>query len=196
MTTKSKWEEVAEKSKDLEKEAQEKKEAQKQETTEANKIEELTKDACEAKLLVVEKERDDYLNKFTRALADIKNIQSRAERDLANSHKYAIEKFAFELLAVVDNLERTLEIKVDESDIVKNIHLGVELTLKSLMETLQKFGVTQVNPIKENFNPMLHSAISVKEDTTVAPNTVVQVVQKGYLLKDKVIRPAMVIVSK
>ena len=137
----------------------------------------------------------DYMNKSLRALADLENMRKRAELDLAHAHKYAIEKFAFELLAAVDNLERTLEIEVEPDNPLKNIHVGVELTLKMLLDVFNKFGITQINPLGEAFNPEQHSAMSTKEDPNSNKNTVLEVLQKGYMLKGRLLRPALVIVS-
>jgi len=165
-------------------------------TEEMPEITQLSSAECEAKLDASEKKAEEYMNKYMRLLADMENAQRRAERDIDNARNYAIEKFALETLNVADNLERTLDVGVEGNELVQKIYIGVELTMKSLLETLQKFGVEQINPIGEIFNHDLHSAVTVREDKTVKPNTVVQVLQKGYLLKKRLLRPAMVIVSK
>lgn len=197
-TNNKKWEEIAKRSEEEIQQATIEVEKQEAEKTndKTEEIDFLTHDKCSAKLTAMEKKAEEYQQNYTRALAELKNMQTRTERDIANAHKYGIEKFANELLPVVDNLERTLEIKVEGNPLLINIHAGIELTLKSFIEALQKFGVTQLNPINETFNPQYHSAISVQENASVKPNTVLQVLQKGYLLKDRLLRPAMVIVAK
>ena len=163
---------------------------------EVPELTQLSASECEAKLSAAEKKAEECMSKYLQVLAEMENVRRRAEKDIANAHKFAIEKFAFEVLIVADNLERTLEVRINGNELVKNIHAGVELTLKSLMEILQKFGVVQINPVGEIFNPDKHSAVSVREDPTVKSNTVIQVLQKGYLLKERLLRPAMVVVAK
>lgn len=142
-------------------------------------------------------------NDALKVQAEMQNFQRRIERDVANAHKYAIEKIAFELLTVVDNLERCLESKIVASDggdvtngVLNNVYVGVELTLKMFLDVLHKFDVKQINPVQENFSPDYHTAMAVREDANVKPNTVLQVIQKGYMLKDRLLRPALVVVSK
>jgi len=191
----SKWEKIAKNSEEQQ-QTEQNIEATDQQTNEAEAIDFLSREQCSTELTAMEKKAEEYLQNYTRVLAELKNVQNRADRDIANAHKYSIEKFAMELLPVVDNLERTLDIQATDNQLLINIHKGVELTLKSLMEALQKFGVTQLNPINEIFNPQFHSAISVQDNPSAKTNTVLQVLQKGYLLKDRLLRPAMVIVAK
>ncbi len=129
--------------------------------------------------------------------ADIENLRKRKERDVANAHKYALEKFALELLPVRDSLEMGLAAAAagDSAD-ASNLREGSELTLKMLAAAMEKFNVKEINALNEKFNPEYHEAMSMQERDDVPPNTVVTVVQKGYLLNDRLIRPAMVIVSK
>ena len=132
-----------------------------------------------------------------RAQADAINAQRRAELDVEKARKFALERFANDLLPVVDNLERALESSAgsEVGDITAVVE-GVELTLKSLVDVLAKNGITPVNPHGEPFDPQVAQAMSMVENPDVEPNTVIAVMQKGYLLKDRLLRPAMVMVSK
>ena len=137
---------------------------------------------------------DEHWDQCVRLQAEIDNLRKRSERDLAGAHKYALERFATELLPVRDSLEMGLAaFDTENSDKHKQ---GVELTLQMLTTAMEKFDIREVDPQHESFNPEFHQAISTQEREDVVPNTVVTVVQKGYLLNDRLIRPAMVIVSK
>jgi molecular chaperone GrpE len=131
-----------------------------------------------------------------RAQADSQNVTRRAEQDVEKARKFALERFCGELLPVVDNLERALEAAVGDDDIVKPIAEGVELTLKSFHDALKKFHIVTVDPAGEPFDPQLHQAMSMVENGDVEPNTVIAVMQKGYTLNGRLVRPAMVMVSK
>jgi molecular chaperone GrpE len=148
------------------------------------------------KLTSEEQKSQDNYNKWLLAQADVENIKRRAERDVTSAHKYGIEKFAYEILITVDNLERSLAIKTGENGALKDFYAGIELTLKHLLETLQKFGITQINPGREPFDHEKHTAVTTREDKEAKPNTVLEVIQKGYWLKDRLLRPALVVVSK
>jgi molecular chaperone GrpE len=134
----------------------------------------------------------EHYDAWLRAKADADNIRKRAQVDVANAHKYAIEKFSSELLPVIDSLEAALAV---ENATVDNFKSGVDLTLKQLTSAFEKFNLKQINPQGEKFDPHLHQAMCTV-DSDLPPNTVVQVVQKGYVLNDRVIRPALVSVSK
>jgi molecular chaperone GrpE len=138
----------------------------------------------------------DQKDSVVRAKAEVDNIRRRSAQDVDKARKFALEKFAAEMLVSVDNLERALENidKEDESNTA--IIEGVELTLQGLIASLEKFGVKGVDPQNEPFNPELHQAMSMQEVAGVAPNTVIAVMQKGYELNGRLIRPAMVMVSK
>lgn len=136
--------------------------------------------------------KDDVL----RAQADAQNAARRAEQDVEKARKFALERFTSELLPVVDNLERALEAAVAEDAAVQPIAEGVELTLKSFTDALGKFHVEVVSPEGEPFDPNLHQAMSMVENPDVEPNTVIAVMQKGYTLNGRLVRPAMVMVSK
>lgn len=137
---------------------------------------------------------DQHWDQCLRLQADIDNLRKRKERDVANAHKFALDKFAVDLLPVRDSLEMGLA-AADSVDAAK-LREGSELTLKMLVSAMDKFNIKEVNALNEQFNPEYHEAISMQEREDVAPNTVVTVVQKGYLLNDRLIRPAMVIVSR
>ncbi|WJW76456.1 nucleotide exchange factor GrpE [Thiohalobacter sp. IOR34] len=140
---------------------------------------------------------DEHWNQCLRLQAELDNLRKRGERDLANAHKFALEKFAAELLPVKDSLEMGLAAAA-EGETIDPVKLkeGTELTLKMLASAMEKFGIKEIYPLGEKFNPELHEAMSMQERDDVEPNTVVTVVQKGYVLNDRLIRPAMVIVSK
>ncbi|EEB77322.1 co-chaperone GrpE [marine gamma proteobacterium HTCC2148] len=131
-----------------------------------------------------------------RAQADAQNVKRRAEQDVEKARKFALERFASDLLPVVDNLERALEAASGDDEAIKPIAEGVELTLKSFIDVLGKNKVDVVDPQGEPFDPNLHQAITMIENKEVEPNTVTAVMQKGYSLNGRLIRPAMVMVSK
>ena len=143
--------------------------------------------------LSAERAQDDLL----RVKAEMQNLRRRTEQDVEKAHKYGIEKFSTELLGVIDNLERALlAAKEHEDESSKAIHDGVSLTLKSFNDCFAKFSIDAVDPIGEPFDPQLHQAIATQESPDSEPNSVIEVVQKGYTLNGRVIRPAMVMVSK
>jgi molecular chaperone GrpE len=130
-----------------------------------------------------------------RAQADAANVQRRAEQEVEKARKFALERFVSELLPVVDNMERALE-AAGTDEAMKPIIEGVELTQKSLIDVLQKHGVETVDPMGEPFDPQIAQAMSMVENPEVEPNTVIAVMQKGYRLNGRLVRPAMVMVSK
>ncbi|MFM5024890.1 nucleotide exchange factor GrpE [Aeromonas caviae] len=131
-----------------------------------------------------------------RAVAEMENLRRRAAQDVEKAHKFALEKFAAELLPVLDNLERAIELADKENDTLKPMIEGVELTLKSMQSGVAKFGLVALDPTNQPFDPNAHQAMSMVPSADVAPNTVIAVMQKGYELNGRVIRPAMVMVSK
>ncbi len=131
-----------------------------------------------------------------RAQADAQNVKRRAEQDVEKARKFALEQFCKELLPVIDNLERALEAAPEGEQAVRPITEGVELTLKSFTDALKKFHIEVVDPVGEPFDPQLHQAMSMVENPDVEPNTVTLVMQKGYTLNGRLVRPAMVMVSK
>ena len=138
---------------------------------------------------------DQHWDQCLRLQADMDNLRKRNERDLANAHKFALEKFVDALLPVKDSLEMGLLAAAENADVAKLVE-GSELTLKMFTSAIEKFNVSEINPLNEKFNPEYHEAMSMQERDDVEPNTVVTVVQKGYTLNDRLIRPAMVIVSR
>jgi molecular chaperone GrpE len=138
----------------------------------------------------------DQKDSVVRAAADVENIRRRAAQDVEKAHKFALEKFANELLPVIDNLHRAIEFSDKENETLKPVLEGVEMTLKSFEDAVAKFGVETVNPQGEVFNPDFHQAMSIQPSNDVAPNTVLAVMQKGYTLNGRLLRPAMVMVSK
>ena len=135
---------------------------------------------------------EEHHDAWLRAKAETENLRRRAQEDIAKAHKYAVDKFAAEMLPVKDSLEAAL---ATENATVDNLRSGVELTLKQLVAAFEKSGLAEINPAGEKFDPHRHQAISAIEEDG-EPNRVLQVLQKGYALHERVIRPALVIVSK
>ena len=147
----------------------------------------------EAQLAETAKKEQDLL---LRTRAEIDNIRRRTEQDVEKAHKFALEKFAKDILNTIDNLERALATPANiEDESVKALFNGVELTLKELLATVARFGVEPVGVVGEVFNPDLHQAISMQPMEGFETNQITTVLQKGYLLNGRVIRPAMVMVA-
>lgn len=138
----------------------------------------------------------DQKDSVIRAKAEVDNVRRRAAQDVEKARKFALEKFAGEMITVVDNLERGLATIDAEAEEQKATFEGINLTLQGLLSGLEKFGVKAVDPQDQPFNPEFHQAMSMQEVPDVAPNTVIAVMQKGYELNNRLIRPAMVMVSK
>ena len=141
------------------------------------------------------KDADNHKDTALRAKAEADNIRRRAEREVSNASKFALERFAKEILAVVDSLEKALETKADDES-QKAMHEGISLTHKLFLDTLKKFNIEQVSPLGESFDPALHEAMVMQESDEHEPNSVMMVVQTGYQLNGRLIRPARVIVAK
>ncbi|MBV7298999.1 nucleotide exchange factor GrpE [Enterovibrio paralichthyis] len=148
--------------------------------------------ALEASEAKVKEQQDSVL----RARADVENMRRRTEQEIDKARKFALERFANELLPVMDNMERAVEMADKENEALKPMIEGVELTLKTMKSAVEKFGLKELNPHGETFNPEFHQAMSIQESADHAPNTVMFVMQKGYELNGRVVRPAMVMVSK
>ncbi|OOE63978.1 MULTISPECIES: nucleotide exchange factor GrpE [Salinivibrio] len=148
--------------------------------------------ALEASEAKVQEQQDSVL----RARADVDNMRRRTEQEVDKARKFALEKFAGELLPVIDNLERAVEMADKEDESIKPMVEGVELTLKTMMDTIDKFGLKAIDPQGQPFDPELHQAMTIQESAEHEPNTVMMVMQKGYELNGRVVRPAMVMVSK
>ena len=138
---------------------------------------------------------DQHWNQLLLARAELDNNRRRNERDGENAHKFALEKFVRELLPVKDSLELGLAAALGEGTELEKLREGMALTLKMLGAAMEKFGVSEVDPAGEKFNPERHQAMAMQESPTAEANTVLTVYQKGYLLNDRLIRPAMVVVS-
>ena len=139
---------------------------------------------------------DQYWDKVLRLQAEQENLRKRSAREVENAHKYGLENFLIELLPVKDSLELGIAAASDEAVDVSKVREGVDLTLKMLNGALEKFGVAEIDPLNQPFDPEVHQAMTVQEAQGKAPGTVLTVVQKGCLLNGRVVRPAMVIVSK
>ena len=136
----------------------------------------------------VEKNKDSWI----RATAELENVRKRAQADIAGAHKYALERFSTELLVVKDSLEAALKADNVTFEAIKD---GVDLTLKQLSKVFETFGISEIDPLGEMLDPHKHQAMSAV-DSDESANTILSVFQKGYLLNDRLIRPALVSVAK
>ncbi|WP_162046946.1 nucleotide exchange factor GrpE [Vibrio taketomensis] len=150
----------------------------------------------EAALLSSEAKLKEQQDSVLRAKAEVENMRRRTEQEIDKARKYALNKFAEELLPVIDNLERAIAAADAENEVVKPLLEGVELTHKTFAGAVAKFGLKEINPEGEAFNPEFHQAMSIQESPDHESNTVMFVMQKGYELNGRVIRPAMVMVAK
>ena len=148
--------------------------------------------SLEEQLRQAELKAAEHHDAWLRAKAETENVRRRAQEDIVKAHKFAVEKFAGELLAVKDSLEAAL---ANKEQTVESLHSGVELTLKQLGSAFEKSGLAELNPVGEKFDPNKHQAIGMV-DSEQEPNTVVSVLQKGYLIADRILRPALVMVAK
>ena len=135
------------------------------------------------------------LDKVVRAQAEMENLRKRAARDVENAHKYALEKFTNELLPIMDSLELGLSASVKAKNL-DDLCKGMELTLEMFNTVMEKFGITMIEPKGEKFNPELHDAVSMQETNDSNSGIIIEVMQKGYTLNGRLIRPAMVVVAK
>ncbi|MCY4045787.1 MAG: nucleotide exchange factor GrpE [Cellvibrionales bacterium] len=132
-------------------------------------------------------------DQILRERAETQNVRKRVQKDVENARKFALEKFVGELLPVIDNLERAIDASAEADPAIKE---GIELTLKSFVDVLAKFNVVAVDPHGEPFDANFHQAMTMVPNPDVEPNTVIDVMQKGYTLNERLVRPAMVVVSK
>ena len=155
-------------------------------------------DQLRAELEQARTEAGENLDRFLRAKAEAENTRRRAEADVTAAHKYALDRFAAEIISVRDSLDlaRMVELPKETSPAVHKMHEGLDLTLKLMDSVFQKFGVTLLDPKGQKFDPERHQAISMVVSVEVPPGHVVSVVQKGYLLNDRLLRPAMVVVAR
>ena len=131
-----------------------------------------------------------------RAQAEIQNMRKRAERDVESAHKFALEKFARDILAVADGLERGLATLPESDAALQSAREGTSLTLKLLMDVLGKYQIEAIDPAGKVFDPQQHEAMAMVPMPGAAPNSIIEVVQKGYTLNGRLLRPAMVVVAK
>lgn len=157
-------------------------------------LEHLSYTELEEKLTLAEQQAHENWEKAVRAMAELDNVRRRAEREVANAHRYGLEKLIKSLLPVMDSLEEALRLADNNGD--KGMHEGLELTMKLFLDVLEKHDVQQLDPQGAVFDPQEHEAMSMQVSAEAAPNTVLVVFQKGYKLNDRVIRPARVIVAK
>jgi molecular chaperone GrpE len=158
--------------------------------------EEPSLDVLKKQLVEAQAKAQENWDTVLRLQAEQDNLHKRMTRDVENAHKYALEKFAQELLPIKDSLEMAVEAGSKPETTVDTLREGSELMVKMLASALEKFKVTEINPVGKKFDPHLHEAMSMTPDPNVEPNTVVMVHQKGYQLNDRLLRPARVIVAK
>ena len=152
--------------------------------------------SLEEELAEARRVAQENLDRALRAQAELENVRRRTERNLRNAHKFALERFVAELLPVRDSLELGLAASAEKGASAASITEGVELTLRMLEQAMEKFGVQVVDPAGEPFDPDFHQAMTMQESDTAESGTVLIVVQKGFLLNERLVRPAMVIVAK
>lgn len=160
------------------------------ETTEADAVATL-----QAELEAAQKKAEENWDIALRTKAEMENLKKRTQKDVENAHKFALEKIANELLAVRDSMELGLQ-AAEEAASIEKLKEGTDLTLKMLVSAMEKFNIVQIDPVGEKFNPDHHQAMTMQESAEHDPNTVIAVMQKGYLLNDRLLRPALVVVSK
>ena len=148
-----------------------------------------------AELAAAVAEVESLKDQMLRIQADAQNVRRRAEQDVEKAHKFGVEKFANEMLPIMDSLERAIEAFGDD-EALASMREGVEMTMNMFLSGLEKFKMEQVNPLGEAFDPALHQAMSMVEAADAAPNSVIAVMQKGYTLHGRLVRPAMVVVAK
>ena len=168
---------------------------------EANEAIETAPEAADVNALMAEIEQlkqqlSDATDQTLRTAAEAQNIRRRAEKDVENAHKFALEKFASGLLPVADNLDRALDAADRSNEALRPLIEGVELTAKSLLDVLKRFQIEQIDPLGAPFDPQVHEAVSMADSPTAEPNSVLHVMQKGYTLNGRLLRAAMVVVAK
>jgi molecular chaperone GrpE len=159
-------------------------------------IEELLNDDALTETDNLQEQISNANDQVLRIQAEMQNMRRRAERDVENAHKFALDRFTAELLPVVDNLERALGTIEDSDKAQQAVFTGLELTLKSFFDVFARFKIEAIDPAGQPFDADLHQAVSMVPNPDVEPNTVIEVFQKGYTLNGRLVRPAMVVVSK
>ena len=166
------------------------------EAAEGNAPEAEVETDAEAHIQALEAQLNDAREQALRAQAEAQNARRRAEQDVQKAHKFGQDKIIADLLPIVDNLERALAAIDREDEAMKSVVEGIELTHKSFVDTLTRHNVSIHSPEGEPFDPQLHQAMTMLDNADVEPNTVLNVFQKGYSLNGRLVRPAMVVVSK
>ena len=157
---------------------------------------ELSIEQLQADLDAAHAQMAEHRDQVLRARAELENARKRNQRDIEKARKYALEEIAAALLEVRDSMELGLNAAQQESADVASLREGMGLTLKLLQQLMDKFHIQPIDPVQQAFNPELHQALTMQESDKLAPNTVISVMQKGYQLKDRLLRPALVTVSK
>jgi len=163
---------------------------------EAAEAEDLADEPIEQQLEKAQQTIKDYWDQMMRLRAEIENNRKRAERDLENAHKYALKNFVENLLPIIDSMEMGQTAATADNATLDSIREGSALTMNMFMQVMQKNGLEQIEPLGEKFDPEKHQAISMIEAEGAESNTVIEVMQKGFLLNDRLVRPAMVVVAK
>ncbi|MCE1118159.1 MULTISPECIES: nucleotide exchange factor GrpE [Pseudomonas] len=151
---------------------------------------------ADARVLELEEQLAAAKDQSLRVAAEAQNSIRRAEQDVDKARKFALEKFAGDLLPIIDSLERGLELSSADDETIKPMRDGIELTLKMFQDTLKRYNLEAIDPHGQPFNAEHHQAMAMQESADVEPNSVLNVFQKGYLLNGRLLRPAMVVVSK
>lgn len=159
--------------------------------TEATPIEQLGE-----QLMLANQRAEENWDKMVRVQAEMENLRRRTEKEIGDARKFALERFAKELLVVIDSLELGIQAAAGDSSEVSKLREGSELTLKQFLAVLEKFNVQTVDPQGQKFNPELHQAMAMEPTNAAEPNTVVKVFQKGYVLNERLLRPAMVVIAQ
>jgi len=166
------------------------------EIVEAQQTEQVSLEELQKQLKQAQKKAEQNWDKAVRSQAEMENLKRRTQKDLENAHKYGLEKFAKELLSVIDSLEFGIQASTSDLPEVVALREGSELTIKQFENVFAKFNIEALEPIGQTFNPELHQAMTMQPSADVEPNTVINVLQKGYILNGRLIRPAMVVVSQ
>jgi len=182
-------EDVVEESEAIDVDAEVEAKAEKQE-------DEVSVEDLQKQLKLANKKAEENWDKVVRSQAEMDNLKRRTQKDLENAHKYGLEKFSKELLSVIDSLELGIQASTSDAPEVVALREGSELTIKQFEAVFAKFNIEAVDPMGQPFNPELHQAMTMQPSADVAPNTVINVFQKGYVLNGRLIRPAMVVVSQ
>ncbi len=153
-------------------------------------------ESVEDQLAKAQETIQDYWDQMMRLRAEIENNRKRAERDVENAHKYALRSFIENLLPIVDSMEMGQSAAAADNATLESIREGSEMTMKMFLQVLEKQGLEQIDPLGEQFDPERHQAISMIEAEDAQSNTVIEVMQKGFALNDRLVRPAMVVVAK